>query len=369
MVSPGWTGASARATSDHAIDLTEEPLRSNSSPAFKTMNPQPPYRTLSAHLRARFGQRVQKIPLDAGFSCPNRDGTLSVSGCSFCNARGSGSGLLSQGLDLAAQWEHWRLRLGKRYKARLFLAYLQSFSNTYGPLERLRATLDALQGLPDRVGLCIGTRPDCLTPGKLDLLAALPGETWLDLGLQSCHDATLQHINRGHDAACFARAVQQAASQGLQVCAHLMAGLPGEGPEHFLESVEFLNALPVAGIKLHNLYICKGTPLEQEYRQGKYQPLERECYVQAVCEALARLRPDVVVHRLTGDPAPGELAAPAWAAEKQTLRNAIHERLAALGIRQGCRLDQQIPDAGPADMLTTDRPTTDRLAAKERGKA
>lgn len=301
------------------------------------MNAERPYKALSVHLRARFGERVQKIPLDAGFSCPNRDGALSRTGCVFCNARGSGSGLLGRGLDLAAQWEFWRERLARKYKARLFLAYLQSFSNTYGPLERLRNVLAELAPLPGRAGLCIGTRPDCLDAAKLDLLAGLPGETWLDIGLQSCRDATLRRINRGHDAACFARAVRAAAERGLQVCAHLIAGLPGETPDDFLAGIAFLDDLPVSGVKLHNLYVCEGSPLAADLRDGRYEPLEREAYVAAVCEALARLRSDIVVHRLTGDPAPGELLAPAWAADKQSLLRAIHERLERLGIRQGCR--------------------------------
>jgi radical SAM protein, TIGR01212 family len=299
-----------------------------------------PYNALSSHFRERFGERVQKIPLDAGFSCPNRDGTLSRAGCAFCNANGSGSGLLGQGLGLAAQWEHWRARLAKKYKARLFLAYLQSFSNTHGPAERLRSVLDELDGLPGRVGLCIGTRPDCLDSEKLDLLAVLPGETWLDLGLQSCRDETLRRINRGHDAACFARASESAARRGIKVCAHLIAGLPGESTDDFLAGIDFLNALPIGGIKLHNLYVCENTALAAEYRAGRYAPPERDEYVRAVCEALARLRPDIVVHRLTGDAAPGELLAPDWAAHKQALLTAVHDRLARLELSQGCRISE-----------------------------
>lgn len=300
------------------------------------MNQRPAYLALSVYLRARFGERVQKIPLDAGFFCPNRDGTLSRLGCTFCNARGSGSGLLAQGMDLADQWGHWRARLGKRYKARLFLAYLQSFSNTYGPLEKLQNSLDQIRDLPGRVGLCIGTRPDCLDAAKLDLLAQMEGETWLDLGLQSSNDHTLQRINRGHDAACFAAATEAAARRGLKVCAHLIGGLPGEGPEDFLRSVRFIDALPVAGVKFHNLYVCRNTPLERELAGGGLELWDKRTYVQSVCRALALLRPGIVIHRLNGDPAPGELVDPAWAADKQTLRNEIHQELEHRGLTQGC---------------------------------
>lgn len=319
------------------IDLTEETLGGNSLPSIAAMNPVKPYLALSAYLRSHFGERIRKIPLDAGFSCPNRDGTLSRSGCAFCNAQGSGSGLLAQGFGLAAQWDFWREQLAQKYRVRLFLAYLQSFSNTHAPLEKLRAVLEELDGLPGRVGLCIGTRPDCLDADKLDLLAALPGETWLDLGLQSCHDATLRRINRGHDAACFAEATKNAAARGIKVCAHLIAGLPGEGPEDFLAGIAFLNALPIAGIKLHNLYVCSSTALARDFLSGCFAPLRREEYAVMVCEALARLRPDVVIHRLMGDPAPGELLAPDWAGDKQSVLDAIDGELARLEIRQGMR--------------------------------
>lgn len=303
------------------------------------MNEFRPYVALNAYLRDRFGERVLKIPLDAGFSCPNRDGTLSHAGCSFCNALGSGSGLLSQGVNLAGQWEYWREQMNKKRTTRLFLAYLQSFSNTYGPAKRLRSVLRELENLPGRVGLCIGTRPDCLDEEKLDLLAALPGETWIDLGLQSCRDTTLKRINRGHDAACFARATTLAAERGLKVCAHLIAGLPGEGPEDFLAGIDFINALPVAGIKMHNLYVCTGSPLADEYRAGRYVPWKLYDYTSTVCAALARLRPGIVIHRLTGDPAPGELLAPNWSGEKTALFTAIHELLTWLNIQQGMEYD------------------------------
>ncbi|MEF2144642.1 MAG: TIGR01212 family radical SAM protein [Desulfovibrionaceae bacterium] len=294
-----------------------------------------PYLSMATHLRRRFGQRVQKIPLDAGFSCPNRDGTISRNGCLFCNSDGSGSGLLRQGLDLHAQWLFWREEQSRKCKANIFLAYLQSFSNTHGSPDRLRRVLERIEHLPDRVGLCIGTRPDCLDAEKLDLLAALPGETWLELGLQSSNNATLKRINRGHSAEDFAAATRKASTRGLQVCAHVIAGLPGEDADDFLATIDYVNALPVAGIKLHNLYVAKGAPLEKIWRAGGYTPLEQDAYVELVCRALGRLRPDIVTHRLTGDPAPGELLAPDWAVEKHTMITSIQFRLKQTGLRQG----------------------------------
>jgi hypothetical protein len=298
--------------------------------------------TFSAHLRGRFGTRVQKIPLDAGFSCPNRDGTLSSTGCSFCNSRGSGTGLALEGLDLAGQWAHWRERLARKYRAELFIAYLQSFSNTHGPARRLAAVLEQLKDLPGLAGLAVGTRPDCLDREKLRLLAAFPArETWLELGLQSSHDETLRRINRGHDYACFVRAVEQAATlrtaagEPLRICVHLIAGLPGETREHFLETVRRVNALPVHGVKFHNLYVCRHSSLAEDWTRGDFQPQSREEYVHWLARALRLLRPDMVVQRLTGDPSPGELLAPEWAADKAGLLQAIHQTLRVRDIRQG----------------------------------
>lgn len=225
------------------------------------------WNTLTAHFKRRFGQRAQKIPLDAGSTCPNRDGALSRAGCTFCNAVGSGSGLAAQGMSLADQWALWRAHFLASGKAALFLAYFQSFSNTYGPAARLARLLDDLEGLPDLVGLSVGTRPDCMDAEKARLLAAAPWpETWLELGVQTLNDATLRRVNRGHDAAASLKAIDLIAAAGrVQVCAHLMIGLPGETPDDVLATVERLNTTPVHGVKLHNVYVCRDTALEREF--------------------------------------------------------------------------------------------------------
>lgn len=295
---------------------------------------QTPYNALAQELRRRFGCRVQKIPLDAGFSCPNRDGTLSRSGCLFCNPQGSGSGLGH--LDLAAQWQHWRERYLRKFSNPLFIAYLQSFSNTHGPTEKLAGIIDEIKCLPDLVGLSVGTRPDCLADDKLKLLAGLNLPlVWLELGLQSADNAVLARSNRGHDLACFQRACHQAAEHGLGVCAHLMAGLPGEELAGFLRSVQVLNELPVQGVKFHNVYVCRHTGLAALWQRGDYTPLPRAEYVRWIGEALSLLRPDIVVHRLTGDPAEGELLAPDWAADKRGLLDALHSHFQAANTLQG----------------------------------
>ncbi|MDY7001991.1 MAG: TIGR01212 family radical SAM protein [Thermodesulfobacteriota bacterium] len=309
------------------------------------------YYSLSTYFRARFGRRVQKVPLDAGFTCPNRDGTLSKTGCVFCNPLGSGTGLSgsgpsNSGMTLAEQWDFWLARLSKKYKAASFLAYLQSFSNTYGPLERLREALEEMLALPGLVGICLGTRPDCLDREKIALLASLPvQEVWLEIGLQSANNQTLKRINRGHDREAFARAAHMAAKQDLNVCAHVIAGLPGETLDDFLATVEFLNRLPVRGVKFHNLYVCQGATLAAWWRRGEFEPLSREEYVAWLVSALPKLRPDIVLHRLGSDPKPDELLAPDWASDKQTTLNNLDEALETLDTWQGKSLfpDRETP--------------------------
>jgi len=296
----------------------------------------------AAFFRARLGGPARKIPLDAGFSCPNRDGTLSGSGCSFCNPAGSGTGLAAQGLSLAAQWERLAGRALARHPGAKLLAYLQSFTNTYAPGATLRATYSEIIALPGVSGLCLGTRPDCLDLGaggeRLGILAgvldALPF-VQLDLGLQSADDAVLRRAGRGHDAACFAAAARAAAERGLSVCAHLVHGLPGAAPDDLLRSVDFLNALPVASVKFHNLLVCGGTALARLWCAGGLEPAGRAAYLEALAAALARLRPDICVQRLCADPAPGELLAPDWAADKAGTLSAVGALLAERGLWQG----------------------------------
>ncbi|MEL7642185.1 MAG: TIGR01212 family radical SAM protein [Solidesulfovibrio sp.] len=303
-------------------------------PRHNAMNPR--YLTLATAFRALFGRRAKKIPLDAGGSCPNRDGTLSRGGCLFCNAAGSGTGLYHTGFGLRAQWD--RLTPPARRRGEALVAYLQSFSNTHGPAARLAALLAELAALPEVAGIRLGTRPDCLDAEKIALFAAAPvAHKQLELGLQSADDATLRRIRRGHDAAGFARATRLAAGAGIGVTAHLMAGLPGEDTAGFLASVGFINALPVTGVKFHNTLVVAGSSLAALHEAGGYAPMGRETYVAAVAEAIARLRPDIVVERINADPAPGELLAPAWAADKRGLLADIAARLDALDIRQGCR--------------------------------
>lgn len=313
----------------------------------------PPWNSLSAWWRGRFGKRVQKIPLDAEFigaTCPNRDGTLSRRGCTFCNASGSGSGLGARGMNIAEQWDFWRAHFKASARTELFMAYVQSFSNTYGPAARLAALLDQVRGLPEMVGMAIGTRPDCVDEEKIALLAAMPcEEVWLELGVQTLHDATLHRINRGHDAAASARAIEMGASAGLMVCAHLMVGLPGEDKADFLDSLHRLMELPVQGIKLHNVYVSPNTALARDLAAGTYTPLSRESYIDMAVTALQELathRPDIIIHRVVADTVPDDLLAPDWVLDKHTTMTAIQKALR--GPRPPRRRRQQ-KNAAPAD--------------------
>jgi radical SAM protein (TIGR01212 family) len=296
-----------------------------------------PYRDLNSYLKERFGARVQKVTLDAGLTCPNRDGRTGVGGCLYCNARGSGTGAFGRGLGITKQLEEGMARLARRYGVSRFIAYFQSFSNTYAPVETLRALYHEALANPKVVGLSIGTRPDCLSPEILDLLADIARERllWLELGLQSAHDKTLKLINRGHDAACFTRAVKAAADRHLEVLAHVILGLPGEGPREIAATARYLGGLPLQGVKIHLLYVVRGSALEGLYRSGSYRPLEEREYVSLVADFLELLPPHLVIHRLTGDPHPEELVAPAWCRDKSRVLMGIKEELARRGRRQG----------------------------------
>ncbi len=298
-----------------------------------------PYLDLNTHLRRRVGRRVQKISLVAGFTCPNRDGRVSRGGCLYCNARGSGTGAWARGLNLTAQLRQGMARLKDRYQADRFIAYFQSFSNTYAPVARLQALYDEVLGLPDVVGLSVGTRPDCLEEGALELLAGYARERllWLELGLQSAHDRTLAALNRGHDVACFSRAVERAAARGLEVVAHVILGLPGEGPEEMAATADYLASLPLQGVKIHLLYVVRGSALAHLYQQGAYTCLSEDSYVSLAVDFVELLPRRLVIHRLTGDPHPQELLAPSWCLNKARVLGRIREEFSRRGSSQGSR--------------------------------
>ena len=287
------------------------------------------YNDLNTYLRSLFGCRVQKITVDAGLSCPNRDGTIAIGGCIYCNVRGSGTGAHTRGLTITDQILQGKQALLRRYKAKKFLAYFQSFSNTYAPVDTLKKLYDEALAIEDVVGLSIGTRPDCVDQSVLELLQDYAEQhlVWIEYGLQSAKDKTLEVINRGHDLQCFEDAVRATVNRGIKICAHVILGLPGEARSDMLHTAETISDLGIDGLKLHLLYVISGTPMEALYRQGKYRCLEQQEYVDLVCDFLERIPPGMVIQRLTGDPHPEELVAPDWSRRKTETLQKINETL------------------------------------------
>lgn len=295
------------------------------------------YNDFNTYLRNIFGCRVQKITVDAGLTCPNRDGTISTGGCIYCNIRGSGTGAHARGLSVTQQLINGKNTLSKRYKAKKFIAYFQSFSNTYAPLPALQDLYAEALGVDDVVGLSIGTRPDCVDDAVLDLLQDYAKRylIWIEYGLQSASDATLAFINRGHDVQCFKDAVKKTRNRNIKICAHVILGLPHETRQDMLHTAKTLAALGIDGVKLHLLYVVKGNPLETLYRRGDFECLQQDAYVDLVCDFLERIPCEMVVQRLTGDPHPGELVAPAWALKKTEILEQIRKTLEKKDSRQG----------------------------------
>lgn len=297
------------------------------------------YNAFSTELKRVFGCKVQRISLDAGFSCPNRDGTLNDGGCIFCGGLGSGSHGIRRDLDIAAQLEDGKEVMRRKYRATKFLAYFQAYSNTYAPLERLELLFGQALLAPDVVGMIVATRPDCLPDDVLDYLGRLSRQTyfWLELGLQSIHDKSLAYLNRRHDYACFLRAMEQCRERGLRVCAHVILGLPGESRDEMLAMTGELNRLGVNGVKLHLLHVMKGTALAEMHGRGEVPLLGRDEYAGLVCDFLELLDPAMLIHRLTGDGGHDNLVAPLWSLRKFELLNQIDAELERRGSCQGSR--------------------------------
>ena len=295
------------------------------------------YNDLNTHLRDIFGCRVQKITVDAGLTCPNRDGSLSTGGCIYCNIRGSGTGAHARGLSITQQLINGKKSLSKRYKAKKFLAYFQSFSNTYASLPTLRHLYDEALSIDDVVGLSIGTRPDCVDEPVLKLLQTYAERylVWIEYGLQSANDTTLEAINRGHDVQCFIDTVEKTKGRGIKICAHVILGLPHETRQDVLRTAATIARLGVDGVKLHLLYVVEGTRLDALYQRGEYKCLEQQAYVDLVCDFLERIPSEIVVQRLTGDPHRSELVAPAWSLNKTETLEQIRKTLETRDSWQG----------------------------------
>ncbi len=300
--------------------------------------------TFGQWLKRKHGERVHKIALDAGFTCPNRDGSKGTGGCTFCN-NASFSPNDRNTAPLGEQLAAGRRGIARRTRARKYLAYFQAYTNTYADVALLKRQYDQALAMEGMIGLSIGTRPDCVPPAVLDLLADYRQrglEVILELGLQSAFDASLRRVNRGHGLAEYRDTCVAARRRGIPVCTHLIIGLPGETARHNMESLDIVLDIGTDGLKLHPLHVVKHTLLAKQWRQGDYTPLTRAAYVGIAADLIERTPWDIVYHRVTGT-APAELLlAPAWCSQKWPVVNAVAAELALRGSRQGGAL----PGAG-----------------------
>ncbi len=287
------------------------------------------YKSFNAYCNEQFGCKVYKLSLDAGFTCPNRDGTLGTRGCIFC-AGGSNAFAEKSCGSLAAQLEQAKQRVAAKNKQGKYIAYFQSFTNTYAPAEQLETLYRQAMAPEEIVGISIGTRPDCLPPETLQLLGRLNREkpVMVELGLQTVHPETVRYIRRGYENEVYRHAVRQLTQMGIHVVTHIIIGLPGENEEMAVETTRQAVAAGTQGVKFHLLHILRGTDLAQDYADGKFRCLELEEYARCLKACLQVLPPEVVVHRITGDGAKKDLIAPAWSADKKRVLNYLNQYLA-----------------------------------------
>ena len=286
------------------------------------------YTTLNNYLKERFGEKVYKIALNGGFTCPNRDGTIDTRECIFCSKGGSGDFAESPDLTITEQIENGKKRLEKKIKNGKYIAYFQAFTNTYAPVERLRTIYEEAINHPDIVALSIGTRPDCLGDDVLALLDELNTikPIFVELGLQTINEDTARYIRRGYTLEVYDKAVADLHKIGINVVTHIILGLPNESKEDMLNSVKYACKV-TDGIKLQLLHILKGTDLAKDYEQGKFEVLTLEQYTEIIKECVQIIPENVVIHRLTGDGAKKDLIAPLWSADKKTVLNTINRAL------------------------------------------
>ena len=296
------------------------------------------YRSLNSYLLERFGEKTYKLALDGGFTCPTRDGKLDTRGCIFC-AGGSGDFSIPAWREPEKAIEQAKtLVLGKG--AKRYIAYFQSYTGTYAPIEKLRELYTKTLRYPDIAALSIATRPDCLSDEVMALLAELDREkpVWVELGLQTIHPETAAYIRRGYPLEVYDSAVRRLQEAGIETVVHMILGLPGETQDMIRETAEYIGKSGVQGIKLHLLHVLEGTDLEKDYQAGKFEVLSLDGYISALEACIESIPPEMVVHRLTGDGAKRFLVAPLWSADKKTVLNAINRAFERDHIMQGARL-------------------------------
>lgn len=288
-----------------------------------------PYHSLDHMLRKRFGEKVYKVTLNGGMSCPNRDGKIGRRGCIFCSEGGSGDFAADASLSITEQIDSQIAILSGKRPIRKYIAYFQAYTNTYAPVEYLKTIFTEAIRHPSVVALSVGTRPDCLGEDVLDLLKDLNRQkpVWVELGLQTIHEKTARYIRRGYPLSCFETAVHELRRRGLEVIVHTILGLPGETQDDILCTMDYLNNMDIQGIKLQLLHVLAGTDLAEDYAEGLFQVYEREEYLDLLIKCLEHLSPSIVIHRMTGDGPKDLLIAPLWASRKREVLNLLHHRM------------------------------------------
>jgi radical SAM protein (TIGR01212 family) len=302
------------------------------------------YHTWNSHLRSMFGEKVFKVPLDAGFTCPNRDGQITTGGCTFCSARGSGDFAGSRRDDLVTQFNEVKGRMHQKWPEAKYIAYFQAYTNTYGPIEELREMFELMLAQEGVIGLAIATRPDCLPEEVLELLSELNQKTylWVELGLQTYHDQIGELINRGHDYECYVEGVTKLRKHNIRVCCHIIYGLPQETTEMMLETARQVSLLDIQGLKIHLLHLMKKTPMVRQYEQGLLQFLEKDEYVRLVVQSLEMMSPELIIHRVTGDAPANLLIGPKWSSNKWDVLNSIDKTFIERNSWQGKKWDSSL---------------------------
>lgn len=296
-----------------------------------------PYHSLDYMLRQMFGEKIYKVTLNGGMTCPNRDGKIGERGCIFCSAGGSGDFAASASLSITEQIRQQIQMLSAKRPIHKYIAYFQAYTNTYAPVEYLeRIFTEAIQN-PDICAISIGTRPDCLEEPVIQLLSRLNQikPVWVELGLQTIHEHTARYIRRGYPLSCFDQTMQSLHQAGLDVIVHTILGLPGETSRDVLDTMKYLNACQIQGIKLQLLHVLSGTDLAADYQAGKFSVLDREEYIDLVIRCLEHLDPSIVIHRVTGDGPKDLLIAPLWASRKREVLNLLHHQMKEQGSYQG----------------------------------
>lgn len=295
------------------------------------------YYTWNRHLRDEFGMKIFKVALDAGFDCPNRDGTVAFGGCTFCSAAGSGDFAGDRVDSIEDQFEERKNKMHQKWKDAKYMAYFQAYTNTHAPLPILKEKFEAALAVDGVIGLSIATRPDCLPDDVVEYLAELNQRTylWVELGLQTVHERTANLINRAHDFSCYLEGVQKLRNHGIRVCTHIINGLPLEDNKMMLETIREVAKLDVQGIKIHLLHLLKGTPMIKQYEKGLVEFMDKDDYIGLVVDQLELLPPEMVIHRITGDGPINLMIGPMWSVNKWDVLNGIDAELERRGSWQG----------------------------------